>query len=156
MKFTIMGRQSCPALIQCQHYTPKHQRLPRHSARGVGTYVHMYVCTYVRMYMRMYMVCMCVCMWYVCVYVCAYVCGMYGLQCTCFSNRGRELRHAYNTNILIVLRWHLCRNDYGFCLWIHLPGPWIHNQDYEYLYIQVSCSRLLHSVPLSTFVIKFL
>jgi len=23
-------------------------------------------------------------------------------------------------------------NDYGFCLWLYLPGLWIHNQDYEY------------------------
>jgi len=23
------------------------------------------------------------------------------------------------------------RNDYGFCLWMYLPGWWMHNQNYE-------------------------
>jgi len=40
----------------------------------------------------------------------------------------------------VIKRWlrvlHLSGNrehksDYG-CLWIYLPGPWIHYQDYEY------------------------
>ena len=135
MKFTIMGTQSCPALIQCQHYTLKHQRLPTHSAWGVGMYVHMYVCTYVRMYV-----------------VCT-VCNAHAWVIEAENSVTLTIQTSF-----IVLRWYLrTYKRLWFCLWVYLPGPWIHNQDYEYLYIQVSCSRLntrLHSVALSTFVIK--
>ena len=36
-----------------------------------------------------------------------------------------------SVNVLIALGWH-SENDYWFYLWICLPGPWIHSQDYEH------------------------
>ena len=58
----------------------------------------------------------------------------YYLQCACTSNwlkqRNSVMLHVPVT-VFIALRWH-SKSDYRFCLWIYLPGVWIHNQDYEY------------------------
>ena len=74
----------------------------------------------------------------------------YRSQCTC---------------IFTALGWY-SENDYGFYLWIYLPGLWIHNHDYEYyvrsvhlLYIQLVTKPYTCGFPagaLSTFVIKLL
>jgi len=61
------------------------------------------------------------------------------------------VQSIYSTDMVVQKGSRLC-----VCIWIYLPGLWIHNQDYEY-WAHLACKGtlyILHSDALSTFVIK--